>query len=114
MDTISAYTMRTYTAGATSAFSSRLSNEFRLNYSSNETTNQYCHRCIRGQHARQAGQLSGLGSSASSLLSLLFTADTNFLYQQQQSGAQRQWNLVDTVSLSLGATSLNLAWIIVG
>ena len=32
-DVISAYTMRTYTAGRNSVFSNRLSNEFRLNYS---------------------------------------------------------------------------------
>ena len=34
--TTTAYTMKTYTAGASSVLSNRLSNEFRLNYSSNE------------------------------------------------------------------------------
>ena len=37
-DDIPAYTLRTYTAGATSVFSSRLSNAVRLNYSSNDVT----------------------------------------------------------------------------
>src|SRR5207245_1622030 len=32
------YTLRTYTGGANSVFSSRLSNDFRLNYSSNVTS----------------------------------------------------------------------------
>src|SRR5260370_29613045 len=36
--TTAAYTTRSYTAGNTSVFTSRLSNQVRLNYSSNETT----------------------------------------------------------------------------
>jgi hypothetical protein len=106
LDTISTYTIRTYTAGATSAFSSRLSNEFRFNYSSNETTNSTVINAIGGSTSVSLAQLLGLGSNAQPAVSLVYGGYQISLYQQQQSGAQKQWNLVDTASLSLGRHQL--------
>ena len=112
---ISAYTMRTYTAGASSVFSSRLSNEFRLNYSSNETTSVTL-SLMRSGAARLSDlqQLAGLGAGSEPSVALTMADMQLSLDQAQQSGAQRQWNLVDTVSLSWGVTSSNLVWTIAG
>jgi hypothetical protein len=95
------YTLRTYTAGANSVFSSSLSNEFRLNFSSNEVTSREVIDALGGSTPINLVQLAGLsaGSGASVLLCYQGCFD---LAQDQQAGAQRQWNLVDTVGLALG------------
>ena len=61
----SAYTLRTYTAGASSVFSSRLSNEFRLNYSSNEVTGRTVIDAFGGSTPVDLVQLSGLAADRS-------------------------------------------------
>ncbi len=97
----SAYTMRTYTAGASSLFTSRLSNEFRLNYSSNVVTSLQVVDALGGSTPVDLAQLSGLGAGSS--VGVFLCYDGCFeVGSFRQSGAQRQWNLVDTVSLSLG------------
>ena len=90
--TVSAYTMRTYTAGVSSVFSSRLSNDFRLNYSSNETTQRSLIDEFGGSTPVDLLQLSALGAGA-----FVFFQDASGPYyptlqQQQSSGAQKQWN----------------------
>jgi len=93
--------MRTYTAGASSVFTNRLSNEFRLNYSSNAVTSLQVVDALGGSTPVDLTQLSGLG--AGSAVAVFLGWDGSFeLGPFRQSGAQRQWNLVDTVSLSLG------------
>ena len=64
VDTIAAYTLRTYTAGASSVFSSRLSNEFRLNYSSNDVSNPSVIDAFGGSTPVDLAQLSGLGAGS--------------------------------------------------
>ena len=99
LDTISAYTIRTYTAGASSIFSSRLSNEFRFNYSSNEVTSNIVLDSFGGSVPVDLRQLIGVPNPG---IQLFYGGYDIQLVQSLTSGAQRQWNLVDTVSLSLG------------
>jgi len=105
--TVSGYAMRTYTAGASSVFSSRFSNEFRLNYSSNVTTSSTVIDAFGGSTPVNLAQLAGLGPGSNPHVFLL-PAFAYFvpLQQQESSGTQRQSNLVDTVSLSLGRHQL--------
>ncbi len=102
IDTTSAYAMRTYTAGANSVFSSRFSDEFRLNYSSNGVIGRASIDAFGGSTPVDLAQLTGLGADSEPVVNLLIGPYQAPLFQQPQSGAQRQWNLVDTVSLSMG------------
>ena len=99
---ISAYSVKTYTTGVSSIFTDRLSNEFRLNYTSNTTTQNQVIDAFGGSTPVNLAQLSGLGVGSFALFDLDYGGYVSFLQQQQQSGAQRQWNLVDTVSLGWG------------
>jgi hypothetical protein len=99
---LDAYTLRTYTAGASSVFTSRLSNEFRFNYSSNAVANPLAIDAFAGSTPVNLQQLSGLGPSGSSEVAFFYGGYQITLLQGKTAGAQRQWNLLDTVSLSLG------------
>lgn len=66
---VSAYTMRTYTAGASSVFTNRLSNEFRFNYSSNEVAAPVVIDKFGGNTSVDLAQLSGLGAGSEVLVS---------------------------------------------
>jgi hypothetical protein len=95
------YTLRTYTAGVTTSFSSRASNDLRFNYSSNATTDRSVIDAFGGSTPVNLVQLSGLGTGAT--VEFYPCYDGCFsLSQGQQSGLQRQWNVVDSVSLALG------------
>ncbi len=96
-----AYTLRTYTAGVSGALSSRLSNEFRLNYSSNDVTDRQTIDAFGGGTPVNLVQLTDLTPDANPVVWLLYGASP-FLSLEPKSGSQRQWNLVDTVSLSRG------------
>jgi len=104
--TVSTYIARTYTAGATSSFTNGLSNEFRLNYSSNQVTSRSVIDAFGGSTPVDLVQLSGLGAGSSSNAGLIpelsYDGYNSFFSLFPTLGAQRQWNLVDTVSLSLG------------
>ena len=96
-----AFTSRTYTVGANSLLSSHLSNELRLNYSSNAATRSFVIDGFSGSTPVDLGVLSGLGTGPYAALLLCYEGCFE-LYQGQSSGAQRQWNLVDMVALSVG------------
>ena len=96
---ITSYTTRTYTSGVTSLVTNRLSNDLRLNYSSNFTTNDFAVDPIAGSAPVDLGQLSGTSGAT---VELQYGGYQVQLQQLPLSGAQRQWNLVDTVSLSSG------------
>jgi hypothetical protein len=102
LNTVQAFTMRTYTAGASSVLSNRLSNELRFNYSSNEGSNLVAIDAFGGSTPVDLSQTAGLGPSSSPELVLCYAEICSALVQEQSSSAQRQWNFVDTVSLSLG------------
>lgn len=99
--TTASYTLRTYTAGASSVFTSRLSNEFRLNYSSNLSTRRDAIVALGGNTPVNLGQVIGLPGS-SPLFCVCFGAQSPEYFMLNQDGSQRQWNLVDSASLSLG------------
>src|SRR5260370_11357228 len=96
--------MRTYTGGATSSFTGRLSNEFRLNYSSNYAASRDAIDAFGGGTPVDLVQLSGLNTGSFSApgteLGFVYGANVSLISQVPLSGAQRQWNFVDTVSLS--------------
>jgi hypothetical protein len=96
------YVSRTYTAGATSAFTSRFSNEFRVNYSSNRVISKQVIDGFGGSTPVDLGQLSGLGSSAGVAADFIYGGYELGISQVAQAGLQRQWNFVDTVGLSSG------------
>jgi hypothetical protein len=97
-----AYTLRTYTAGNTSIFSDHLSNEFRVNYSSNETTNNSVIQGFGGSTVVDLPQLSGMRAGAAITVFLELGAGFSSIGESHQAGAQRQWNLVDTFNLASG------------
>ena len=95
------YALRTYTAGTTSVFTSHLSNEFRLNYSSNEQTGGRVIDPIGGSTPVNLQQLAGAPGGAIQVL-LDYGGYFTDLLQVPSSNAQRQWNFVDSISLALG------------
>ncbi len=97
-----ATTLRTYTAGASTVFSIRLSNEFRVNYSSNHVAQDSSIDALGGSTPIDLVKLSQLGSGADPNVFFFLGPDFFFLVQSTTAGAQRQWNFVDTASLSLG------------
>jgi Carboxypeptidase regulatory-like domain/TonB-dependent Receptor Plug Domain/TonB dependent receptor len=101
-DQLSRYIMRTYTAGANSVFSSHGSNELRFNFSSNGVTSTLSTDSIGGSVPVSLSQLTGLGPKGQVAVTLLYGGYETQLVQSGQSSVQRQWNLVDTVSFSLG------------
>ena len=105
-NSITAYTMRTYTAGASSVFSGRLSNDFRLNYSSNEVAQRNVFDAFGGSTPIDLVQLAGFDKGSAVYVQLLFGGYLVDLSQSQTAGAQRQWNLVDSVSVSRGRHQL--------
>ena len=96
------YTLRTYTAGATSTFASNLTNEFRLNYSSNQSVGSTVIDSFGGNAPVNLARLTGLGPHDQPDVILILGEQLIFLDQSYESAIQRQWNLVDTVSLSFG------------
>ena len=102
MDTTLAYTTRTYTAGANSAFTNRLNNDFRLNYSSNDVSSRIAIDPIGGSTPVNLVNQTGLGAASNSGISFLYGGYFLPLEQETNRAAQRQWNMVDTLSLSLG------------
>ena len=56
--------MRSYTGGATALFSNHLSNEFRANYTSNETAAQQTVDAFAGNTPVNLGELVGLGAGS--------------------------------------------------
>jgi hypothetical protein len=102
MNTMSDYTLRTYTAGAVSIITSQLSNDLRLNYTSNSASNRTTIDAFGDSTPSNLVLLLGLGIGASPVVNLAYGGYNLVLKEQEQSGAQRQQNLVDMVSLSLG------------
>jgi hypothetical protein len=101
-----AYTLRTYTGGVTSLLTNRLSNEFRLNYSSNESTSIAAIDAFGGSTPVDLAQLEGLGAGSNPHVTLILGGSLEGLQQSRDSGTQRHWNLVDTASLSMGRHQL--------
>jgi Carboxypeptidase regulatory-like domain len=97
------YALRTYTLGASSILSGHLSNDFRLNRTTNGTTSSVVLDDFGGATPVDLSQITGLGPGSLTEVILLYAgASGAYLYQQQASGGQSQWNVVDTLSVALG------------
>lgn len=100
-----AFTSRSYTVGITSGFSSRMSNEFRFGYSTNDASTVVVVDRFGGNTPVDISQLIGLGPGNQGVF--LFLGGYNiYLHQYTRSALQRQWNFVDAANLSLGRHSL--------
>ena len=98
-----AYTLRTYTFGASSIFSPRFTNDLRVNYTTNTTKSSVALDDFGGATPLNLMQATGLGSGSAAEVILLYAGSSGaYLYQQQAFGGQSQWNFVNTTSLSLG------------
>jgi len=110
----SAFTTRTYTLGATSSFSSKLSNELRLNYTSNETTQSGTPVNFGGSQAANLFQLQGFSGRARPApfvdVGLILSGHFMSFGQFGSAGEQKQWNLVETLGLSLGRHQLKFGF----
>lgn len=102
MQETSDYLSRAYTGGANALLSPGLSDEFRLNYTSNRVMSGIALGSFGGSTASNLAQVSGLPSSAELDLLLLYGGYQVGIAQGHSSGLQRQWNLVDTATLSKG------------
>ena len=102
--------LRTYTLGASSIFSSHVSNDLRFgNRTTNKTTSSIVLDGFGGATPVNFAQTTGLGPGSVAEVILLYAGTSGaYLYQQQASGGQSQWNLVDTVGLSLGRHQFKL------
>jgi hypothetical protein len=103
----------TYTGGATSAFSRRWSNEFRLNYSSNQSFYSQTPDSFGGAQAVDLFALQGISpESVSAMLVDLAFGGAYFpeLFQIRQGGLQRQWNAVDTMNFAFGRHQLKVGF----
>lgn len=96
------YTLLTYTGGMSNILTNHLSNEFRLNYSSNTATSRTVIDAFGGSTPVNLAQLSGLDSASWPIFEIVSGSYFFGLQQAVQVGAQRQWNLVDGIGLSLG------------
>jgi hypothetical protein len=108
MKSVSTYTTRTYTGGASTLITPWLSNEFRVNYSSNYTSAVFSNDKFAGSVPVDMTELTGLGPQSQPIVAFFlgpnFTSMT--LQQSVDTGNQRQWNLVDTVSYSVARHQL--------
>jgi hypothetical protein len=103
--TSNAISSRTYTLGATSLISPRINNEFHLNYSLNQDAVSSTLDGFGGAKPADLFQLQGFAPgtrSASVQVQLFFAPFFTGIAEQGELGKQGQWNIVDTVALSLG------------
>ena len=107
---LSRYAVRTYTVGATSLFSSRVSNELRVGYASNDSSRTWRIDGFGGGRSVDLAQLQGVDSGSNPAYSvsvtLAFPGFSPSIGQYYQSGVQRQWNFVDSATVSVGRHQL--------
>ncbi len=108
------FTTRTYTLGATSTLSRSISNEFRLNYSSNMGTFSATLISFGGATPVNLNQLQGFpaGSSSSPSVQIGLFLGTGFpiMSPHTSSGEQRQWNIVEALNLSRGRHQMKMGF----
>ena len=109
--TSTTFAIRTYTLGATSSFSSGIANEFRLNCSSNQGDFSATPSNFGGAEAVNLLQIQGFANTTRPSPDLevgLFLGGGGFpiINESRFTGEQRQWNVVDSVSLARGRHQL--------
>lgn len=96
--------VHTYTFGLDSVISHRATNEFRLNYSSNTAEQAYGVTNFAGGQSVDLAALQGLSLTANPIyyedVLLTFPGYEAVIAQGKALGKQRQWNLLDDVTLS--------------
>ncbi len=105
---------RTFTLGATSSFSTSVSNEFRLNYSWNWAVQSITPGNFGGAKPVDLFQLQGLSSTGVTVpivaVILGLPAQVSLYDQEVQVGKQRQWNVIDTLAVSHGRHQLKFGF----
>ena len=96
------YLSRTYTGGVNTVITNHVSNEFRLNYTSNQVVSRTVIGTFGGNTPIDFAGTSGLNSTAQIDALFLYGGYEVGINQGNSSGLQKQWNLVDTASLSEG------------
>jgi hypothetical protein len=96
----SSYVPRTYTGGADTALTSRMSNDFRANYSSNRVTSDTMIDGFGGGTPGDLAALTGLPPAAAPSVVILYGGYQLALGQPKESATQRQINLVDSVAFA--------------
>ena len=101
---------RTFTLGATSSFSTSMSNDFRVNYSWNRATQSITPGEFAGAIPVDLLQLQGLSASGTSvpLISVILAlpGQISLFTREFQVGKQKQWNIVDTFGVARGRHQL--------
>jgi hypothetical protein len=102
------FTIRTYTFGATSTLSTRMGNEFRLNYSSNQGIASATPTNFASAKSVNLFQLQGFTGAINQDVEfdLAFGSFFNVLFQNSRSTEQQQWGVMDTYALSCGSHQL--------
>lgn len=102
------YTLRSYTVGASGAFSDHLVNELRFGYASNTSTINNSIDDFGGAQAIDLAQIVGLDRSSAYQLAPILAFGSLFTQLTQQSilGEQRQWNITDSVVDMVGRHQL--------
>jgi len=102
------YVPRTYTLGLTSSFPGNLTNDLRMNLSTNVAHYANTPDSFGGAQAVDLAQLQGLDPTSASAVDVSFFLGAYALgiYQGRSLGSQRQWNLVDSLSASRGRHNL--------
>ena len=99
---------RAYTSGLTSTFSPRVSNEFRLNYSQNDADNAITFASFGGSVPVNLFSLQGLTGTGPQNVNLFifFPGVLTGLGQTSTTAEQRQWNVTDSTTLTIGRNQL--------
>jgi hypothetical protein len=109
----STYLSHTYTGGATAHLAARVDDDFRLNYSSNNLRNLVENDTFGGAIPVDLSQLQGISEGAASEVDLYFGGYyTGINTTNSGGGDQRQWNLVNTLSIERGrhAVKIGVDW----
>lgn len=96
----SSYLSRTYTGGLDTAVTSRVSNDFRLNYSSNRVAGDTSIDSFGGGTPVDLAALTGLPPSAAPSVVILYGGYQLAIGQPKESATQRQINLVDSAAFA--------------
>lgn len=102
----SVYLLHSYTFGAAYHVAHNIDNDLRLNYTSNTTSLLTTGDTFGGATPVDLNQLQGLPENSQTNVYLNFTGYNPRLGALNTTGAQKQWNLVDTVTLLRGKHSL--------
>jgi hypothetical protein len=102
------FSTRTYTAGSTGMLFGQLSNDFRLNYSTTDVAGATNISPFGGATPVDFRQLPGFSSAVDFGVNIFFASGDQSIFNLVATppGKQRQFNLVDTISLTRGAHTL--------